>query len=268
MLAPPAPFPKTARDVPHSFHKLADIGRLGVARVAELLFPPACAVCGSGEVAGLSQYLCNRCVEQFGEFQPPFCPGCGASVPVPLASAATCGHCGGSHPRYQAAVSLARYDGILRERLLSAKRPAGEVVAKTLARRLLEVRGEQLRAWQPDVVCPVPMHWRRRAGRLTNSASTMAEVVARGLGVRFAPRLLRRRRSTRPQHTLRPSGRAANLRGAFAVSPGHRLQAAHVLLVDDILTTGATCNEATRALLSAGAQRVSVAVIARSYSGR
>lgn len=263
LLHSPDPFAMAA-----PLEQIAKLGRQGVGRVAELLFPPACATCGAGLAEGQSARICENCLDQFAEFQPPFCSGCGASVPVPLAVGITCGHCDGRRPRYQSAVALGPYEGLLRERLLKAKKPHGEIVAMALAHRLLELRADEFRQWQPDVVCAVPMHWRRRLKRLANSPSTMAGVLARGLRVPLAASLVRRRRNTRPQFTLPPSSRAANMRGAFRLTPGYRLQAAHVLLVDDILTTGATCNEVARTLLAAGAERVSVAVIARSYSGR
>lgn len=165
-------------------------------------------------------------------------------------------------------MALGPYDGLLRDLLLRAKKPQGESTAVALARRLLVERGKELRDLEIDVVCAVPMHWRRRMRRLCNSPATMADVVARELRLPLAADLLRRNRSTVPQYTLPPSARKENVRRAFAVRTGYRLQAAHVLLVDDILTTGATCNEAARALKRSGAAQVSVAVIGRSYSGR
>ncbi len=189
-------------------------------------------------------------------------------MPVELNAGTTCGHCGGERQRFDRAVALAPYQGLVRELLLRAKQPHGELVAAALARRLVVERCELLRELGIDVVAAVPMHWRRRMRRLCNSSATMAEVIARELDVPLAADLLRRVRSTKPQYTLPPSGRAKNLRQAFCLRPGYTLQSAHVLLVDDILTTAATCNEATRSLRRAGATQVSVAVVGRSYSGR
>jgi predicted amidophosphoribosyltransferase len=92
----------------------------------------------------------------------------------------------------------------------------------------------------------------------------LAEVLAKKLGVPRAERLLRRSRSTLRQFDLTPPERWKNVRGAFAVRAGYHLRAAHVLLVDDVLTTGATCSEAARALRSAGAEQVTIAVLARA----
>jgi ComF family protein len=111
---------------------------------------------------------------------------------------------------------------------------------------------------------PVPLHWTRRLFRGANSPETVAEVLAAKLRAAFEPELVRCRRRTRPQRTLSRADRSANVRGAFTVASDIRLDGARVLLVDDILTTGATCNEIGRALRRAGAASVSVAVLARA----
>ena len=225
-------------------------------------------MCGEALDRPTPAAFCRACLHEFAEFHPPYCPGCGATVPQPLAAGKTCGHCGGGKTRYDLAVSLGPYEGLLREQLLRAKKPTGEQVAVALAHRLLQHHSEQLQAADIDVVCPVPMHWRRRLRRMTNSPSTMASVIAQQLGVPLASGLLVRRRYTLPQFQLSPTDRLSNVRSAFRVAAGHRLQSAHVLLVDDILTTGATVTQCSRALRHGGAARVTVAAVARSYSDR
>jgi predicted amidophosphoribosyltransferase len=113
-----------------------------------------------------------------------------------------------------------------------------------------------------DCVVPVPMHWLRRLFRPVHVPSLLAERVSAGLSV-GTRRALRFRRNVRRQSTLSPAMRRQNVRGALAVKPGYHLADAHVLLIDDILTTGATANEATRCLRRAGAKSVHVAVVAR-----
>jgi ComF family protein len=125
--------------------------------------------------------------------------------------------------------------------------------------------GERLQAQRPDVVVPVPKHWRRRWVHGTNSAALLAEVMARRLAVPLAGGLLRRVRNTPPQFSLPPSERRANVRGAFGVRAGYYLDRARVLLVDDILTTGSTCSSAARVLKRAGAAHVAVVVAGRTW---
>lgn len=237
-------------------------------RTLDLLFPPACIACRGSLPSGGPVAFCPTCLEQFAEFQPPYCGGCGSSVPDVLEPGRTCGHCGGGQPKFNQAFALGPYDGLLRKLLLGAKKPTGELTAVALARHTLAKHQASLAKLAPDVVCPVPSHWRRRLWRLASSSSTIADVVARQLDVPLASGLLRRVRHTAMQHTLPPTGRRENVRAAFRLGTGYKLHSAHVLLVDDILTTGATCNEAARTLRKSGAAQVSILVIARSYSGR
>ncbi len=232
-----------------------------------LLFPPVCLACRASQEEEEATRFCLDCTDEFAIFGGPFCNGCGKTLPLPLPAGQQCGTCGPRPRRYDRAVALGPYHGLLRELLLKAKRPPGEAVMRALGQLLGRERRPELATHDFDVVCPVPMHWRRRVQRLTNSASGLAEVLARELRVPFADRLMRRRRYTPPQSCLPPSGRKTNVRHAFGLGAGYRLDGAHVLLVDDILTTGATCNEVASVLKRNGAAEVTVAVVARSFSG-
>ena len=261
-------------------HRFRSSMRGGRDRLLGLLFPPACLACRvsleSETPCDSKHRFCNDCLEEFAFFGDPCCQGCGRSVPTVLSPDQRCKHCIDRKPRYQQAVALGPYGCLLRDLLLQAKRPQGEIavrgLAHLLADRLLEERlpaegeNESLAPRGFDVVCPVPMHWTRRVGRLASSANSLADVVARRLEVPVAMRLLVRRRRTQPQSNLPPTGRLENVRQAFSIGRGHRLTGAHVLLIDDILTTGATCNEAARILLRNGASEVTVAVVARSFT--
>jgi predicted amidophosphoribosyltransferase len=124
-------------------------------------------------------------------------------------------------------------------------------------------RGELAR-WHPDAVVAIPMHWSRRMWRGVHSAEIVAGRLAAHLDVPLASHLLVRRRRTAPQARLAPSRRKANVRGAFGARASRDLARARLLLVDDIMTTGATLNEAAKTLLDAGADAVGAAVVARA----
>jgi predicted amidophosphoribosyltransferase len=158
------------------------------------------------------------------------------------------------------------YRGRLRELLLSMKRAEGDWVSLAVGKLVWKLRQERLEALRADVVAPISSHWRRRLEHGTNSAALLAEVLAKQLGVPLAGGLLRRRRHTMRQFDLTPPQRWKNVRQAFCVRAGYHLREAHVLVVDDILTTGATCSEAARTLRSAGAERVTIVVAARAIS--
>jgi predicted amidophosphoribosyltransferase len=115
----------------------------------------------------------------------------------------------------------------------------------------------------PDHIVAVPTHWTRRLGRNVNCAEILLESVTVRIGQRSCPKLLRCRRKTSKQGTLLPHERLANVRGAYRVSAGYVISGANVLLIDDVMTTGATANEIAKILRRAGAAGVEVAVVAR-----
>ena len=136
-----------------------------------------------------------------------------------------------------------------------------------MLRRLGELLSEAVGARVPpeslDLVSPVPMHWRRRLARGYDHARALGREMGRRLGLPVGHELIRVR-CTPPQVTLARTRRQEALRGAFAVRTKGTIEGAHVLLVDDVTTTGATANEATRALLAGGASKVTLAVIAKA----
>ena len=131
-------------------------------------------------------------------------------------------------------------------------------LAEPLARHLIAVWP----TWEqpPDLIVPIPLHPRRRRRRGYNQSELLAAPLARALGLPMNPRALQRVRHTAPQVGLGPEERHANVRGAFAAADagGRR-----VLLIDDVLTTGATMRAAAEALLAAGAASVSAYCLAR-----
>jgi predicted amidophosphoribosyltransferase len=244
----------------------------------ELVFPATCVSCradlGGSESCTVDLPLCDGCYSSLDLLHEPMCRRCGgplpAMTPVPMddddggTKLRGCYRCGGRKIWFDGTVAAGLYDGLLRDLVLAMKTSKGDRVSLAMGRLLWNLRQERLQLLDVDIVAPIPLHWRRRLAHRTNSAAVLAEVLASRLGVRLAEWLLRRRRHTPPQSELTPPQRWENVRQAFSVRSSYYLRNAHVLLVDDILTTGATCNEAARALRRAGAKRVSVAVVARA----
>ena len=129
-------------------------------------------------------------------------------------------------------------------------------------------RGVQLASFRPDLIVPIPMFWWRRFVRQTNSPDILARELARLANVRRFTGALRRCRNTLPQRILLPRERFHNVRGAFRLAAGFDFRNARVVLVDDVMTTGATCDAAAKLFKDAGASMVIVAVLTRAEGDR
>ena len=241
--------------------RLRSLGR----QALDLVFPPRCLFCERDLGAGRPVLLCGDCRKALSTASTR-CPRCGAAVEQAASLEQGCFRCRLLRFRFRQVIALGGYRGPLREAVLRMKHANHEALSITMGHLLWQLRGRELAAARPTLVAPIPMHWTRRLVRNTNSAELLAQVLARRLGVPALPRLLRRTRRTRPQGSLSATRRRQNVRGALAVRHTAACRGASVLLVDDVLTTGSTADEAARVLVRSGASRVIVAVLARSES--
>jgi ComF family protein len=225
----------------------------------DLLWPPRCVFCGA-ETEGAGGETRNRGAE--------VCDGCSRSLASGGSRCSRCGQPGDDDPcgRCNARlgecgglVVLGTYADAIRDAVLRAKRPTGDLITAGLAALIVAQHGERLRGWHPDLVVPVPMYWTRRLMRGASAADDLARGIAVGLGLPLR-RAVRRSRRTAMQNTLPRGERRANVAGAFRAGRG--VAGRRVLLVDDVTTTGATLAACSAALLSAGAAAVYAAVAA------
>jgi ComF family protein len=163
-------------------------------------------------------------------------------------------------------VRLGPYEGVLRELILRCKHQSGESLAEVLGALWAECAHNGLRELGAEVVVPIPLHWWRRWTRGYNQSEALARALATGLRLPILPHVLRRIRNTPHQTQQTPSARRDNVRNAFVARSAAQIARKTVLLVDDVLTTGATASDAARALRAAGAGRVIVAVLAHSQA--
>jgi ComF family protein len=229
----------------------------------QLAFPDECRVCGESlqEVSRIP--VCRRCLKEPELFVANyFCVTCRAPFlnEFPLDENGQCALCRLGLSGFDSVYAFGAYDGALRKLIHLFKydgirplaRPFGEFLARALP------RDERF-----DLIVPMPLHWRRRWQRGFNQATLLAREVSRRWNVPVR-NVARRNRATAPQTGLTNSKRRANVNGAFSVKRGTRLDGMRVLLVDDVLTTGASASACAKALKRAGARHVGLLALARA----
>lgn len=243
--------------------------RRGLAALADLLLPKVCLACNAKNISTAG--LCDNCnVQLLSLVALKYCPRCGATVGpnIPIRQDG-CPQCPNPLPRFASVTRLGPYTDPLRGIILDLKYHRFDAMRPQLAGQLAQaLTGSNRNGKHPfDLVMPVPSHWRRRLLRGCDHATMLSRKLARKLSLPLGHELVRIR-NTPPQVHLSRSRRIENVRGAFTAKRNSCLQGSHVLLVDDVITTGATANESARALLAAGASKVTLAVIAKSETPR
>ncbi len=226
-----------------------------------LVYPPVCVACRAA--TGEAQALCAHCWGEIGFIERPYCERLGTPFAVDLGPGLLSPTAIADPPVFGRARAVCRFEGVARELVHRLKYGDRAELALTLGRMMAQA-GHELIA-EADLVAPVPLHRTRLWRRRFNQAALLAGTVARLAALPHEPALLARVRRTRQQVGLSRSQRADNLQGAFRVPESARrlVEGRRVLLVDDVLTTGATVNAAARILLRAGARQVDVLTFAR-----
>jgi ComF family protein len=241
-------------------HGGAKVLRAALAACADLIVPPCCLVCRARVSA--HHLLCAACWRYVNFIRPPLCDVLGIPLPFDTGertvSAAAVAH----PPAYNRARAVAHYSGAMRT-LVHQLKYADRHDARTLLGRWLAEAGRELLPGI-DVIVPVPLSRLRLLQRQFNQAAVLAGELSRQTGVPADPLLLIRTRSTRSQVGMTRDQRRRNVAGAFAVLARRRaaLRGRNVLLIDDVVTTGATVETCARTLKRAGAARVDVLALA------
>ena len=241
----------------------------------DFLYPPCCPLCNADLTTQdlRTGGVCPDCWAGLVRSRGTPCFRCGAPIGPNLDPALGCLYCHDEHFVFDRVFCLGVYENELRSACLRAKQTGAEPLASALGSGLAEHHREALAAIPIDVVVGIPQHWRLRWRRPHHAAETLAAALARRLKLRLSRSILKKVRATRFQAELNLTERRKNLKNAFDigrsvfgrsfVGRSRVIAGATVLLVDDILTTGTTVNEASRVLKKAGASRVIVAVLAR-----
>jgi ComF family protein len=228
-----------------------------------LVYPGHCLTCGR-PLGEEEPSFCGDCRRALFADPKPCCPRCAATVGPFGVVDGRCGRCRDEGFAFEAALRLGPYDGLLRQVILRLKDRRGEGLAELIGERWAEQERDRFRGLGAEAVVPVPLHFWRRMGRGYNQSHALARGLSLRLGIPCQTGWLRRVRNTPRQTAQTLAGRRENVRGAFRVRRGISLRGRCVLLVDDVMTTGATAGEAARVLRAAGASRIAVAVLARA----
>ncbi len=235
------------------------------ATAVDFLIPHRCCLCGHSDRPSVSAGVsfCESCADELSPDPVNRCERCGAEAGPHASTQNGCTHCRNRKLKFRSVVCLSMYEGRLRKVLLAAKWSFSTVPMRSLARLLASARSDELRSLAVDRIIPIPQHWRQRLVRNFNPAAVVAEELGRALKVPADVHILQRARRTRPQKRVSVHQRFENQQGALKLRDSHMIQGERILLVDDVLTTGATCSEAAALLRHAGAAECHVAVIGR-----
>jgi ComF family protein len=231
------------------------------ARLAlDIALPTLCVACRE-PVDG--EGVCAACWSKLSFIAPPYCPRLGIPFVYDPGPDLLSMEAIANPPAYTRARAAVRYDDVARTLVHALKYQDRTDLAPAMGRWMARAGHELLDG--ADALVPVPLHWRRGWSRRYNQSGALARVIERQTGVRLASEALRRVRPTQQQIGLSRSQRATNVQGAFKVATDRKsdIQGRRVVLVDDVLTSGATVDACARALLRAKAASVDVLVFAR-----
>lgn len=227
----------------------------------DMLWPPICPSCGIS-VQDAAR-LCVDCWEGLTFISAPQCLRCGLPLPDAFDEETLCGECWRVSPPYEHARAACVYDAGSRALILPFKHADRADLLPTLVNLLQRPVSPLLQ--RADIVAPVPLHWSRLVARRYNQSALIGNKLAKLGGVKSIPDLVVRKARTSSQGGKSKRGRIRNVKGVFRIPARYRaeLRDQRVLLVDDVMTTGATVSEVSRVLLRAGAGAVDVITFAR-----
>lgn len=228
-----------------------------------LVLPPRCPGCGA--VVDSDGRFCGECFGSLELLSPPWCARCGEPFALAYGPDAVCTRCAEQPPAYTAARGALRYVEPAKGIVLRLKHCDATGLADACAAQMARAGWDWLDA--NAVIVPVPLHVRRLWRRGYNQAALLAKALARRTGTRAVLDGLVRTRATPPSEGLGREERRANVAGAFAVNRPERIAEQRIILVDDVLTSGATADACASALIAAGAASVYALAFARATYG-
>jgi ComF family protein len=230
--------------------------------LVDIIYPPRCLICHEKlKIDSLYKVVCIQCWSKIKRNSPPFCRRCGRHLKDP--SKDICGLCQDKNYYFDRAFSACIYEGVLKELIHQFKYSDKEYLGNILSELLIDfIKQYNIPLEAFDFLIPVPLHKRKLREREFNQAEILAQSLACAFNLVLSKDALLRIRDTATQTELKENERLKNVEGCFMVNPGVELKGKDILLIDDLLTTGATCSQAAYALKKAGCNQVIVMTLA------
>lgn len=226
-------------------------------------YPNVCQLCSAQRATAAEGYVCARCWQGVRFIKPPFCDRCGLPFEAEITTRFECANCREMDLQFRFARSAVVATGVVLEVIHRYKYQRALWFEPFLADLLVRAARPELSRADWDFIVPVPLHPTKEREREFNQAARLAVHLSHATGIPVNPKVLRRIAPTRTQTQLTRDQRAANVRQAFALRTGDTVKGARVILLDDVLTTGATTSACARVLRRAEAADVGVWTVAR-----
>lgn len=229
----------------------------------ETIFPPQCLACQVDLPEGRDASWCRGCLSELVSAPNDCCPRCGAASATAKFPDDRCPLCRKYEFQFDQALAIGNYTGLMKQLIVEMKGQFDEVLALQLGRLLAGQIRLKAPAFQPDLIVPVPTVWWNRTWRPCIVSEVIAEGVSQKCHSPVCQKAIQCTRKTEKQGTMLTPARFENVKGAFAVRLPRRVVGRSILVVDDVMTSGATVNEIGKLLRRAGAHSVVVATVAR-----
>lgn len=226
-------------------------------------YPEVCQICSAGRATRHEGFVCFDCGQHVRFIAPPYCERCGLPFQGEITTAFECSNCHDVELHFTAARSAVLARDLVLDVIHRYKYRRALWFEPFLADLLVRQAGPVLRREAWDMIVPVPLHGLKEQEREFNQAESLSRRLGAATGIPVKARMLRRVTPTSTQTLLNRTERAANVRHAFSLRDGHSLRGQSIVVVDDVLTTGATTNACARVLRAAGAAKVCVWTVAR-----
>jgi ComF family protein len=228
-----------------------------------LFYPEICQICRAEKAAAAASYICETCRSGIRYIEAPFCDCCGLPFQGDITVAFECANCHDQQLHFRAARAAVELTGPLQEIVHRYKYNHAAWFEPFLANLLITHAQPVLAQSQWDYIVPIPLHWLKLRERSFNQSLRLARHLSRATGIPVHNRLLKRTQPTSTQTRLSRAERTENVKRAFAYRGGKKLSGEKIILLDDVLTTGATASACAKLLVQNGASVVDVWTVAR-----